>query len=257
MRKADLVDAIVAATGAGARTGDGEAPTTRRSRAKIRSTAGLGRRRPRRVARRGGERARAAPTRRRRDALIRPAAPSGARRATTATHRPPRPTPARRPHGAAPATATTARRRHGRRPTTSARRDDRRPRRSRRRRRATTPATATASTAAPRRRPTGESATARRRRRGAAASGQRVAATSRASPTSFSGELIDVEGLLDLRDEGYGFLRTTRLPRRPQRRVRLGVAGAPLRAAQGRLREGRDAARPRAARSTRRSCAST
>ena len=31
-----------------------------------------------------------------------------------------------------------------------------------------------------------------------------------------------------------------RLPRRPQRRVRVGVAGAPLRSAQGRLREGRD-----------------
>src|SRR5207245_6266805 len=28
-------------------------------------------------------------------------------------------------------------------------------------------------------------------------------------PEDYSGELIDVEGLLDLRDEGYGFLRTS------------------------------------------------
>src|SRR5207342_2687825 len=27
-------------------------------------------------------------------------------------------------------------------------------------------------------------------------------------PEEFSGEAVDVEGLLDLRDEGYGFLRT-------------------------------------------------
>ena len=56
----------------------------------------------------------------------------------------------------------------------------------------------------------------------------------------FSGEPIEIEGLLDLRDEGYGFLRTSGYLAGPQRRVRVGVAGAPLRAAQGRLRQGRD-----------------
>ena len=78
----------------------------------------------------------------------------------------------------------------------------------------------------------------RRRRRRPRPRRVSSARTSRASPPSRSGEPIDIQGLLDLRDEGYGFLRTTGYLAGSQRRVRVGVAGPALRAPQGRLREG-------------------
>ena len=250
MRKADLVDAIVAAT-AGAATASGTGATSRAR--KIRSTQAA-RADDLAVARRRAERARRSPPRRR-------------RRRHGADPAPPA-------HGATDGNGTTGVDADARRP--SHVRDERRPPHRRpderdastgptertarraelgadvgRRRRAPT-ATTTASgnrdggaggsgattTAAGNRR--------RRRRRGRDRERERPRARARAErrgeprDDDYTGELIDIEGLLDLRDEGYGFLRTSGLPRRPQRRVRLRVAGAPLRPAQGRLREGRD-----------------
>ena len=90
------------------------------------------------------------------------------------------------------------------------------------------------------RRPRGRAPVVRRGQPRAGAAGAAAAARSRtaASPTEreFQGEPIEVEGLLDLRDEGYGFLRATGYLAGRERRVRLGVAGAAVRAAQGRLR---------------------
>ena len=73
----------------------------------------------------------------------------------------------------------------------------------------------------------------------------------------FQGDPIEVQGLLDLRDEGYGFLRDDRLPARlaatsTSRRRRCGASRC-ARATSSRARRGRR----RATRSTRRCCAST
>ena len=56
------------------------------------------------------------------------------------------------------------------------------------------------------------------------------------APTEFQGDPIPVEGLLDLRAEGYGFLRGGGYLPGAEGRLRVGVAGATVRAAQGRLR---------------------
>ena len=73
----------------------------------------------------------------------------------------------------------------------------------------------------------------------------------------YSGEMVEVKGMLDLRDEGYGFLRCERLPAVAQGRLRLHQPGPAVRPAQGRLRRRAPAARRRTTRSTRRCCAST
>ncbi len=49
----------------------------------------------------------------------------------------------------------------------------------------------------------------RRRRRGRERPGERGGTEFRETRDDFSGELIELEGLLDLREEGYGFLRTS------------------------------------------------
>ncbi len=73
----------------------------------------------------------------------------------------------------------------------------------------------------------------------------------------FQGEPVDVDGYLDLRDEGYGFLRVKGYLPTEGRRVRLGEAGPPVRPAQGRPRQRHGAARRPRTRRTRRCCAST
>ena len=73
---------------------------------------------------------------------------------------------------------------------------------------------------------------------------------------SYTGELVEVRGLLDLRDEGYGFVRTSWLPAVGQGRLRLDQQAKRFcfaRATRSRARAGPR----RATRSTRRSCAST
>ena len=78
------------------------------------------------------------------------------------------------------------------------------------------------------------------RRRAATAASAKVAASPRESREEFTGDLIDARRPARPARRGLRLPAHERLPRRPQRRVRLGVAGAPLRPAQGRLREGRD-----------------
>ena len=79
----------------------------------------------------------------------------------------------------------------------------------------------------------------------------------RGSPRSSPASPIDVEGYLDLRDEGYGFLRVKGYLPSQGRRLRLGEAGPPVRPAQGRPPQGRQPPGARATRRTRRCCAST
>ena len=62
-------------------------------------------------------------------------------------------------------------------------------------------------------------------------------------------------GFLDLRDEGYGFLRVNGYLPEPRRRVRVGEAEPPVRPPQGRPRRRAPAGRPGATRRTRRCCA--
>ena len=76
-------------------------------------------------------------------------------------------------------------------------------------------------------------------------------------PEAFQGEPVAVTGFLDLRDEGYGFLRVNGYLPEPRRRLRLGEADPPVRPAQGRPRHGHVAGRPVATRRTRRCCGST
>ena len=73
----------------------------------------------------------------------------------------------------------------------------------------------------------------------------------------FQGEPVEVAGYLDLRDEGYGFLRINGYLPEPRRRLRLGPPGPPARPAQGRPPRRARRARPAATRRTRRCCAST
>ena len=47
------------------------------------------------------------------------------------------------------------------------------------------------------------------------------------------GDPVPVQGLLELRDEGYGFLRTRGYLAERARRLRLGLAGAPVQPPQG------------------------
>ena len=74
---------------------------------------------------------------------------------------------------------------------------------------------------------------------------------------AWQGELVPVRGLLDLRDEGYGFLRTSGyLPSR-QGRVHLGFAGQAVRVCAAATPSRVRAVRPGRARSTRPCCGST
>ena len=74
---------------------------------------------------------------------------------------------------------------------------------------------------------------------------------------AFQGEPVAVAGFLDLRDEGYGFLRVNGyLPSRDDVYVSVKQT-PPVRPAQGRPRHRHAAARPAATRRTRRCCAST
>ena len=204
MRKADLVDAILAA-----RRRAAPAARQRRQGEARRTANGAGRRE--------AEAGRAA--RRRRPSWPRatPASPRSPPRKRRSPGRTPSPRSRRGPHGATAAAAATG--------------DDRGRRHAdgRRRRR----------DAAARRRAGGDRSRGRARlvRRGQP---QRIAPAPAPRPRrqggdrqggerppdgggeprerEFSGEPIEIEGLLDLRDEGYGFLRTTRLPAGPQRR---------------------------------------
>ena len=62
------------------------------------------------------------------------------------------------------------------------------------------------------------------------------------APEEYTGEPIEVEGHLDLRDEGYGFLRIRGFLPVARRRLRVGEAGPPVRSAQGRPPQGRQPA---------------
>ena len=93
--------------------------------------------------------------------------------------------------------------------------------------------------------------------RATAAAGAGAATATPTTTTAFQGEPVEVEGLLDLRDEGYGFLRLNGYLPSQGRRLRLGQAGPPVRPAQGRPRQGREPPGRPATRRTRRCCAST
>ena len=75
---------------------------------------------------------------------------------------------------------------------------------------------------------------------GAAAASVAASASCRAGgqEAQYSGELVPVRGLLDLRDEGYGFLRADGYLPSSQGRLHLDQPGAPVRPAPGRLRRG-------------------
>ena len=208
MRKADLIDAILAAANGGdagrAPADDGDAPTPREAAP---GALDARRRRP--------------PT----TTSPRSAAEENALGADAAADEPPMPRPrTRRRRGRAAsrspdarhrterarqpiATPTTATTPHGRRrATTRADADSRRGRRRRcRLATATTTVGATASTprtsASRSARATGAAAA------GAAAAAARTSPAATAGPGEFQGEPIQVQGLLDLRHEGYGFLR--------------------------------------------------
>ncbi len=234
MRKADLVERDPRGHG-GHRRRRRPRPRRHRPRPGRARCARPGRRRP------GPRRSRPSPPRR------------------TRSRPPVRPSPRSRPDPAGPRRAARPRR-AGAVPR-SRRRDPRRRRPDRQRRGAEHPERAERServereAVPPRRRPAATAprscrssttttiatrsatATSRRRRRGRGRN--RPGAEGEVRPgVEPSGEPIEVQGLLELRDEGYGFLRTTGYLAGRERRLRVGVAGAPVRAAQGRLRRG-------------------
>ena len=260
MRKADLVDAIVDATGRQRRDGSRTGP--RRPSGLGRSGPRRRRRRPR-VARRRRERARA-PTRRRADdmALIRPRrrATAGTNGATDGTDRAPTRHDARRRRPVMPASRPTdRRRRHG----TAADSDAESP----------TQATAASREPAAQWRDDDDGHGNRRRRRRRGRDRERGPRSAEGGPSGRTGagrageRAEPPRGVHRRADRRRRSARPARrglrlpahvgLPRRSQRRVRLRVAGAPLRTAQGRLREGRDPPAGEQREVSRRSCAST
>ena len=78
-----------------------------------------------------------------------------------------------------------------------------------------------------------------RRRRGRERGGQGGELQGGGQEQPYSGEMVEVKGMLDLRDEGYGFLRCEGYLPSPKDVVRVDQPGPPLRAAPGRLRGGR------------------
>ena len=259
MRKADLIDAILAAANGGRRAGGAAAGDGNANRRPQDAAGALGAAR-RRLRRRSHRRAR----RRRR---TRSAARRGGRRRAARCRAPRRAAPRPRRRHRRPSRPRPTRRLH------PPRRRRRPRRRTGRRRRSTgsTPATARAdadgddrdgtgrrssirrTSASRSARATGAGAPARAAARGAART-NRAATAARAE---YQGDPIPVQGLLDLRARGLRLPARRRVPPRAEGRVRLGVTGAALRAAQGRLRHAARRARRRATRSTPRCCAST